>query len=141
MLCGYKVNVLPLTLRTSGSLWLQTHPQACHVVRGQWVSSSIASHPVIRRVMTSSTQTVRNVVTISTPAPHSLLGWRRDQFSHLPAQAIIQRSLGTEPVTVLCRASWVWLLAVELVLEVSSQQFFQSDHTLAPWQGFKLSGA
>lgn len=57
--------------------------------------------------MTSSTQTVRNVITISTPAPHSLLGWRRAQLSHLPAQAIIQRSLGIAPVTVLCRASWV----------------------------------
>lgn len=34
-----------------------------------------------------------------------------------------------------------WLLAMERVLEVSSEQFFQSGHTLAPWQGFKLSGA
>lgn len=31
----------------------------------------------------------------------------------------------------------LWLLA----MEVSSEHFFQSDHTLAPWQGFKLSGA
>lgn len=120
MLCGYKVNVLPPMLRTSGSLWLQTHPQTCHMLRGQWASSSIASYPVIRRVMTSSTQTVRNVVTISTPTLSSLLGWRRAQLSHLPAEAIIQRSLGTAPVTVFCRALWV--LAPGHGTRVGSQQ-------------------
>lgn len=57
--------------------------------------------------MTSSTQTVRNVVTVSTPTSYSLLGWRTAQLSHLPAEAIIQSSLGTAPVTVFCGALWV----------------------------------
>lgn len=39
--------------------------------------------------------------------PHSLLGWGRAQLSHLPAEAIIQSSLGTAPDTASCPASWV----------------------------------
>lgn len=135
MLCGYKVSMLPLTLRTSGSPWLQTQPQTCHVVRGQWASSSIASYPVIRRMMTSSTQTVRNVVTISTPTAFSLLGWRTSSATF--RLRLLFRVLWGQLLLLFSAAlCGLWLLAMGLVLEVSSEQFFQSDHALAPWEGF-----
>lgn len=92
--------------------------------------------------MTSSTQTVRNVVTISTP-PHStlFLAGGEPSLATFRLRLLFRVLWGQRLLLFSARLRGLWLLAMELVLEVSSEQFFQSDHALAPWEGFKLSGA
>lgn len=95
---------------------------------------SVQSFTLIR-MTTSSVQPVRNVVTIS---PSFTLGWKRAQFSHLPAEAIVQSNLRTAPNTacflpccVGC-GSWKW----SSCLKSAVGSPFSMTTRLLPGKGF-----